>query len=209
MTLARRTPDPQALAKAEVAQRAHIPVAVQEAKRLVIATQEDYDDARDFLVEVKTELRDLEAQRKTITGPLDQAKKACDALFAPYRAALSQAEGLLKTKMAAFDAEQRALHAEAWAQAEELDAAGDVAGSVQAVAVANNHAAIRRPVGSSIRQQWVVVSIDAAAVTGGRAWCMPDERAIRQAVAATPAALTPPEIPGVVVELQGKVSQRI
>lgn len=119
-----------------------------------------YDAAADDLKKVKGKAKELEEQRKAITAPLDQAKKAVMDLFRKPAEFLEQAEAVLKGAMLTYtrDEQRRAdelarqqaeaarfererIEAEARAKAEEaakLAAAGDTraADEAQAQAVA-------------------------------------------------------------------------
>lgn len=78
-----------------------------------IATTEDYSLAADELHSIKSKARVLEQQRTDITGPINAALKAVNALFRSPADTLAAAESMLKGKMVSWDNEQRRVAAEA------------------------------------------------------------------------------------------------
>lgn len=66
-----------------------------------VQTQEDLEAAAAFLVEVKSAWKKVEAQRKKITKPLDEAKKAAQALFKPALDRLAGLEAEIKALISA------------------------------------------------------------------------------------------------------------
>lgn len=66
-----------------------------EATKLVIADDASYEKAVEKIAQVKKYLKELEKQRKTITDPLEQAKKATMALFKPTKEQFEATERLL------------------------------------------------------------------------------------------------------------------
>lgn len=76
------------------------------AKMYVIDSPEMYQLAGDELKKIKAKTKELDAQRKQITKPLDDAKAAVMALFKKPLEALTQAEGVLKNSLLSFDREQ-------------------------------------------------------------------------------------------------------
>lgn len=111
-----------------------------------IATAEDYALAADELKSIKTRANQIEAQRTSITGPLNQALKAINALFGGPARLLDQAEIILKRKMLAWQQEQERIAAAERAKAEAAAAAerkrlADEAAARQAEAEAQARAA--------------------------------------------------------------------
>ena len=78
-----------------------------------IASTEDYALAADELHSIKAKSRSLEDQRTNITGPINAALKAVNALFRGPADTLACAESMLKSKMLVWDQEQRRIAAEA------------------------------------------------------------------------------------------------
>lgn len=106
-----------------------------------VIDQESYEMAGDELRAVKTRTKLLEEQRTSITGPLNNALRAVNALFAGPARLLEQAEGKLKLKMSGYvtaveraQAEQRRVAEEA-AAAERAKAAA-IAAEAEAAAKA-------------------------------------------------------------------------
>lgn len=83
-----------------------------------ITDSETYALAADELKSIKGRANALEEQRTGITGPINKALKAINDLFRGPSELLTQAEGLLKTKMLSFSREQERIAAEARRAAE-------------------------------------------------------------------------------------------
>lgn len=83
-----------------------------------IATAEDYSLAGDELRAIKARAVKLEEQRTAITGPINQALRAVNALFKQPAELLERAERALKGKMLAYSQEQERIAAEARRKAE-------------------------------------------------------------------------------------------
>jgi hypothetical protein len=88
-----------------------------------IDSAESYALAAEELKAIKTRANQLEEQRVGITGPINTALRAINALFGAPADLLVQGERLLKSKMLAWDQEQARIAAEARRRAEELAAA--------------------------------------------------------------------------------------
>lgn len=82
---------------------------VVRTKDLVITNQEQLDAAALLLVDVKKRYKDYDALRKTITNPMDAAKKAVMDLFRNPLAKLEKAEETLKNAIMKYDDEQKEL----------------------------------------------------------------------------------------------------
>lgn len=75
---------------------------VQRAQDFKPATQAQADKLSALLVEVKTRFKALETERTSATKPLLATKRKIDEWFKPAKAALTEAEKLLKGKMSAY-----------------------------------------------------------------------------------------------------------
>lgn len=93
-----------------------------EAVKLVISNDAEYEKASDILVRVKGHLRDVTTQKKKITDPMNLALKETRALFKPIEDKLESAKSTITKGMLDFRAEQRR---EAEAKEAELQAAVD------------------------------------------------------------------------------------
>lgn len=80
---------------------ADVPALVKRAE-LTISNQADFDKATDVLKEVKSRYKELDTQRKAITKPLDEAKKAVMELFKQPLELLERAENKLKGLMLGY-----------------------------------------------------------------------------------------------------------
>lgn len=83
-----------------------------------IKTTEDYGLAAEELQAIKARSKKLEEQRTAITKPINTALHAINDLFRGPSDLLAKAEGIVKTKMLAWDQERQRIAAEARAQAE-------------------------------------------------------------------------------------------
>lgn len=83
-----------------------------------VVDAETFGMAADELQGVKRRQKELEAQRTSITKPLNDVTKAVNALFAGPTQLLDQAETILKAKMIAFQDEQQRIALEARRKAE-------------------------------------------------------------------------------------------
>lgn len=117
-SLARITPE----AEREIGES----IAVCSAHVPAVTTAAGFDTATADLTDVKGRQKRLEELRKTITGPLVEAKRAVDALFEKPRTLLGQREeelkralaGYMEKKRAAEEAERQRKQAEAEAKAQ-------------------------------------------------------------------------------------------
>lgn len=76
------------------------------AEKIVISTQAEYEKAALFLQDIKKISKNLEIERKKITGPIDAAKSAVQALFKHPQNLAAKVEDIIKYKMVAYVAEQ-------------------------------------------------------------------------------------------------------
>lgn len=90
-------------------------------KEFVIDSPETYALAAEELQAIKARTKKLEDQRTGITGPINQALKAINALFKGPGDLLEEAERVIKTKMLAWDDAKRR-EAEALRQKAEAEA---------------------------------------------------------------------------------------
>lgn len=85
---------------------------LDRSAEVIIKTPIDYDTAGEFLKEVKGRAKALEEARKTITAPLDRAKKAVMDLFRDPADFLAKAETNLKRAMLTYSQEQERIRQE-------------------------------------------------------------------------------------------------
>lgn len=119
--------------------------AVRMAQGFVIATPEDFQLASDELASIKGKWNRMEAQRTSITGPMNKALTAINALFKGPMDLLKSAESTLKGSMLDFSDEQDRIAAAAKKKADEEAAAAqklldDAAREVEAKAAAERQA---------------------------------------------------------------------
>ena len=82
-----------------------VPVLCEKAE-LIISNQSDYEAASTVLSEVKSRYKELDAQRKEITKPIDAAKKAVMDLFKTPLELLEKADSKIKGLMIGYTNEQ-------------------------------------------------------------------------------------------------------
>lgn len=87
--------------------------ALRMAQTFVIATEDDYQLAGEELASIKGRINKLEATRTGITGPMNKALTAINALFKGPMETLKSAETSVKTSMLTYHAEQERKAAEA------------------------------------------------------------------------------------------------
>lgn len=97
--------------------------ALEFIESFQVDSPETFELAGDELRAIKARSKKLEEQRTSITGPINAALRAVNALFAGPADVLADAEGKIKQKMLAYQTEQERLAAEARRRAEEAAAA--------------------------------------------------------------------------------------
>jgi len=192
-----------------------------------ITSQEDAQAAVDQTRQIKDLASQLDENRKALTRPLDEQKKAIMESYRPAVEALDRAEKVLKAEIGRWDTEQRRIAAEVakaraaqeaedrkrqqaeqdqaaqlLAKADELAAAGDLAGAeaLEAQAAAAQAAAAPAPAllpadvapartrGASIRLIWKCKVVGPSKVD--RAYLIPNQ-AVLDALAATAKGVGP------------------
>lgn len=115
------------LATIQTPDEAQLTTRAQSALRMVesmtVESDEDYSLAADELKAIKAKANSIEAQRTGITGPINDALRAINALFKGPATFLAQAEATIKGKMIAYTTEQERIAAEERRRAEALAAA--------------------------------------------------------------------------------------
>lgn len=122
--------------------------ALDMVQSMTIDNAESYGFAGEELQAIKKRGKALEEQRTAITGPLNAALKAVNALFKPAQELLDSAESVIKTKMIGFQraeearaAEARRIaEAEAAAERARMQAEADAAAKLAAAAAAAGQA---------------------------------------------------------------------
>lgn len=216
----------------EVAVRAQeeAPVMLKQAEAVVILTQEHYEGANGVLKTVKGKYRELDSIRKTITKPLDEAKRAVMDLFRNPLETLSKAESIIKRAMITYSDEQDRIRREeqrkleAKARAEEERKRKDIEERAKKWAAKGNEAkaeelldqaedvhveapviapSIEKPKGVSYREQWSAIVTDEAQVP--REYLTVNIQALNKVAQATKGAL---KIPGVEFKMEKILSSR-
>ena len=87
-------------------------------ERFIVDSPMMYELGVTELKKIKAKKTELDNQRKSITAPMDLAKKVVMDLYRPTVEALDYSENTLKTKLMAFDEEQQAIQRQRQAEAE-------------------------------------------------------------------------------------------
>lgn len=173
--------------------------AVSLIAQLPIATQADVDQLGVFGQEVRNRLKDLEARRKSVTQPLNQALREVNAWFKPARQHWEACKAALNTRLLEAQAQAQK------AQDEALAAIQDAGGHVDATTLTQAHEAPQLPEGASVRQKASYTITDPAQVP--RELCSPDPaKLVTFAAAALQEGIT--EAPGLTFHYEQIVSQR-
>lgn len=156
---------------------------------LVIACQADYQRATAFLLDVKARAKDLDELRRSITRPMDEAKRRVMDLFRPIEATLSNLETRGKRAILTYEQaeerkrreEERRLREAAEAERLKLEKAAARAEKMgkaetaeilreQAETVATAPVVLaetKRPSGISMRETWSAEVTDLIALARG------------------------------------------
>lgn len=149
------------------------PVAQERLQALPISNDDGQQYAVDLLREIMAQWDVVEEERTKITKPLNDAKKATDALFKPVLTALKQAEKTLKDKIAAYLQAKQATNVAA------LQAASVAETPALAQHAMAFVAPVESPQGVSVRPVWRFTVTEPDAVP--RALCSPDTKKITAA----------------------------
>lgn len=144
--------------------------ALETLRGFEIPNDEDQEFAAKLLREVKEQWKSIEARRKKITTPLNEALKQTNALFKPVLAALEEGEGILKDKIAAY------LEGKERANALAVQAASEAETSEEAVEALATVSPVAPPTGVSVRYVWRFEVTDPDLVP--REYCSPDAKKI-------------------------------
>lgn len=179
-------------------------VMVQKASALAIKTQEDFEIAGALRMKIKGMIKDLDTKRKSITAPLDLAKKNIMALFNPPIDRLTNAVEIIDQGQIIFSDEQDRIAREAQAKADEearkerekaeakakklteqgktekAEAAQAKADSIIAPVVT---AAIPKVAGQSIQEKWYAEVVDFKALSDE--YKLPNQSALDKVAQAT------------------------
>lgn len=197
---------------------------VREASALVIRTQNDFELAGTLRMKIKGKIKELDEKRKSITQPLDLAKKNIMALFNPIIESLTAGVGIIDKGVIVFteeqdrkareaqakaDEEARKAREKAEARARELEAQGK---TEKAQAMQEKADAIIAPVimaatpkvaGQAIKEVWYAEVTDFKALTDD--YKLVDQSKLDKVAQATKGNIS---IPGVVFKSRKIVSGR-
>ena len=158
---------------------------VATCQSIEVKDQDSFTMAEIGLKRITASANEIEKQRKTITKPIDDAKKQVMAMVAEAVAPLESEKDRLKSEMSEFikaqekaRAEAEEAKAQAAADAAENDPFGGSFDPAQAVAVIQPTAVQR--IATAVKKIWRFEITEPALVP--REFCMPDERLIREFV---------------------------
>ena len=197
---------------------------VQEASSLVIKTQNDYELAGSLRMRIKGKIKELDEKRKSITAPLDLAKKNIMALFNPIIEKLNNGVEIIDQGVIIFSEEQdrrareaqakadeeaRKAREKAEAKARELEAQGKTEKAAAAQAKADAViapvvvAAIPKVAGQAIKEVWYAEITDFKALSDD--YKLPNQSLLDKTAQASKGKLN---IPGIVFKSRKIVSGR-
>ncbi len=164
-----------------------------------IVDGDSLDKGATLVKSAKARWNELEAKRKELTGPLLDVKKGIDALFKATQDPLAQVEKVLKDKIGAFAAQERAKRIQAMQVSAEVYQAGGTPTDL-----------IPAPVqvqGITAKQVWRFTVVEPDLVP--RDLCSPDPAKIKDRIsyADTPER-SPQPIPGLSFHLEDQVAVR-
>ena len=157
-----------------------------------ITTQEDLQDANDWLRAAKTKRDYIETREKELTVPIQQSIKLIRDRHAPAKKNWANVEIILKGKIAKVALRQEEQNRKALAEAAEAHQADDLAGTQSAL---SKVVTVQDLPGTSARGKWRFEVVDASQIP--RAFLKVDEAALRAHVAKYDLSERPPDIPGV------------
>lgn len=168
--------------------------AVGAVQAMQIETADDLAYASELLLAAAARWRELEGKRTAITRPMNDAKRAVDALFAPVLSPLKAIETTLREKIASFHTRQAERQVQAMA---ELAASGEGALVVPAIPAP----------GVSVREMWGFTVEDANAVPD-RFWSIDPEKVKAHMLLADTERTPPVHVPGIKFFRQAAVTVR-
>ncbi len=127
---------------------------------LQLASQDDLTFATGILQTIKKEWKAHDDQRKLFTGPALNFQRAVNALYSPVLTAYAQAETVLKSKIAQYQAQQEQVRTDAMVRMQPAPPPAELAGTGVAVRT---------------KRRWRVTDPDKVP----RQWCSPDPAKIQ------------------------------
>ena len=182
----------------------------EEAKKILemlegweITTQEELEDANNWLRAAKAKRDYIEAREKEITQPIQQSIKLIRERHKPAKQNWANVEFILKGKISKVKMLEEERNRKALAEAAEAHAAGDQTKTENALSKVTSVGDLK---GTSTQGRWRFEIIDASQIP--RAYLQVNESAIRAHVAKYTLEKQPPAIPGVKFIPDMKVTSR-
>lgn len=161
-----------------------------DAKSFQITTAHEYDLAGTDLKRIKDRMRELDAQRKELTRPLDAAKKKIMDFFRKPEQFLKDAESVYKRSMLSFQAEQQRKAREEQERLRRLQQAEQerLAREAEALEQAGDHATANAIIEQAATMPEAIVPVEQVKVDGVKTrttWTaeLIDKQAVIKAVA--------------------------
>lgn len=158
-----------------------------------VRDDETYQTAGVILTEIKTQQKDLTAEKKKVTGPLKEISKTIDGWFKGPLAALKAAEAHLKGEMQAFDRKKEEERRKAIREAAKAAKSGDSEAATDALRKAGTLSR-QKVEGVSSRVAYEIQIVDESLIP--REYLKVDEAAIKKAARESRGK---EKIPGVVI----------
>jgi hypothetical protein len=214
----------------EVSKNTDVALLCRQAD-IQVANQHDYDLAADVLANVKKRYKELDAERKEITKPIDDAKKRVMELFNAPLSLLKKAEDALKRLMIDYTNEQerkareeqlrlqriaekaaeeekkkleaKIARAEASGKEEKAENLKEELESVEPISVPVIAPQVEKPKGISYKDKWSAIVVDFSKLPDE--YKLPNQSALDKVAQATKGSIA---IPGVKFESEKILSSR-
>ncbi len=147
----------------------------ENARNLVISTDDEARYASDMLTYIAQAQKKLEGQRTFLVGPLNQHVRDINAVFKEWRSPLEEADTTLRRKMLAWHTEVERAAEEERSVLEQLDVPADEIPDLPVKVVRSETGG-----STSVVKRWTFEVVDEKAVP--RAWLMLDEGVINLAI---------------------------
>lgn len=143
------------------ADQEYLATAFTEEDHTCVLSELDEEGLSTCAVEIKVRLKEVEAKRTAITGPLNAAKRAVDELFRPTLQRLKSAEQIVKERLAQIAYAREETNRALLLAASNSAKAGEVqqaTAAIQAIEVQEKHEGIQ------IRETWDFEVMDGSLV---------------------------------------------
>ena len=195
------TYNPQAIMLAQ--QDAHEELTA--ARQQTITTAEDFQAWGEIARVVMRRKAEVDAMRDSVIKPLNEAKRAAEALFAPAYEVINALDAYIRNGLGMWSQ----LKAKEQREQMALAAKAANAGNTTALTTALNAVQSAAPVkleGVSLKEEWTAEVVAPDSVP--RDWCVPDEKLLKRYAKGLPVNVQPVPIAGVRFALVAKSTVR-